>query len=163
MPSSAHLSLACVASAVIAFCVPLSLGPVSADFVQRGPKVTSVDNNANGSHQGSSVALSADGKTALIGAPFYSTGGAALVFVRSGTIWTQQAALVGNNAVGSAQQGYSVALSADGNTAMTQSRQRKWCGMGVRSQQWNLDAAGVFAGDRRGGVNGSRQLGRAVC
>ena len=45
--------------------------------------------------------------------------GAAWVWTRSGGVWTQQGPkLVGSGAVGSAAQGYSVSLSADGNTAI---------------------------------------------
>ena len=45
--------------------------------------------------------------------------GAAWVFTRSGGVWTQQGSkLVGTGAVGTAEQGCSVALSADGNTAI---------------------------------------------
>ena len=45
--------------------------------------------------------------------------GAAWVHTRSGGVWTQQGSkLVGTGAVGSARQGSSVALSADGNTAI---------------------------------------------
>jgi hypothetical protein len=45
--------------------------------------------------------------------------GAAWVFTRSGGIWTQQGAkLVGTGAAGAAAQGFSAALSADGNTAI---------------------------------------------
>jgi len=70
--------------------------------------------------QGSSVALSADGNTAIIGGPGdNSYTGAAWVYTRSGTVWTQQGSkLIGVGAVGSPGQGVSVALSADGNTAI---------------------------------------------
>jgi len=45
--------------------------------------------------------------------------GAAWVFTRSGGGWTQQGSkLVGTGAVGNAGQGFSVALSADANTAI---------------------------------------------
>ena len=45
--------------------------------------------------------------------------GAAWVFTRSGTTWTQQGPkLVGTGAAGDADQGVSVALSGDGNTAL---------------------------------------------
>jgi hypothetical protein len=65
---------------------------------------------------GSSVALSADGNTALGGGP---GGGAAWVFTRSGSGWTQQGSqLVGTGAVGSSGQGSGVALSGTGNTAL---------------------------------------------
>src|ERR1035441_6848576 len=70
--------------------------------------------------QGQSVALSADGNTAIVGGRVDNGGaGAAWVFTRSGEVWGQQAGkLVGAGAVGNASQGDSVALSADGNTAI---------------------------------------------
>src|SRR5262249_3164556 len=72
-----------------------------------------------GADFGSSVALSADGNTALIGDPDNNGAfGAAWVFVRNGGTWTSQQKLVGNNVNGFAGQGTSVALSADGNTAL---------------------------------------------
>src|ERR1022692_1821924 len=71
-------------------------------------------------YQGTSVALSSDGNTALVGGPNdYNNVGAAWVYTRSGGVWYQQGGkLVGTGAVGSAYQGTSVALSADGNTAI---------------------------------------------
>jgi hypothetical protein len=76
--------------------------------------------------QGNSVALSADGATAVVGGPGDngndygdSSIGATWVFTRSGGAWTQQGGkLVGAGAVGKAWQGWSVALSADGGTAI---------------------------------------------
>jgi hypothetical protein len=70
--------------------------------------------------RGMSVALSADGYTAIVGGwSDNSKTGAAWVFTRNGGVWTQQGKkLVGTDAVGSARQGMSVALSADGNTAI---------------------------------------------
>jgi hypothetical protein len=72
------------------------------------------------SYQGTSVALSADGNTAIIGARFDNNAtGAAWVFARSAGTWSQQGAkLVGSNG-GDAQQGWSVAVSADGNTMLS--------------------------------------------
>src|SRR6185369_2371071 len=69
--------------------------------------------------QGSAVALAADGNTAIIGGSADSnSAGAAWIWTRNGTTWVQQ----GNKLVGAggavANQGFSVALSADGNTAM---------------------------------------------
>lgn len=68
--------------------------------------------------QGSSVAVSGDGSVALVGGNGDNSGtGAARVFARSGDIWTQRSSkLVGTGAAGKAEQGVSVALSADGNT-----------------------------------------------
>jgi antibiotic biosynthesis monooxygenase (ABM) superfamily enzyme len=73
-----------------------------------------------GAGEGFSVALSADGNTAIVGGPYDNTNaGAAWVFTRNGAAWTQQGdKLVGTGAVGNAEQGWSVALSADGNTAI---------------------------------------------
>jgi|GEM_PF-448268 len=70
--------------------------------------------------QGTSVALSADGHTAFVGATHDNNGtGAAWVFTRSGSTWSQQGnKLVGTDGVGTTNQGYSVALSADGHTAI---------------------------------------------
>jgi len=90
---------------------------------------------------GSSVALSRDGNTLAVAAYYESSAakgingnqddrsipeaGAVYIFVRSGTSWSQQAYIkasnTGNAAVGDAyaegdQFGYSIALSADGNT-----------------------------------------------
>ncbi len=69
---------------------------------------------------GHSVALSSDGNTALIGGEDDNRGaGAALVFTRSGTRWTQQAKLTGGEEESAAGSfGWSVALSSDGDTAM---------------------------------------------
>ena len=68
------------------------------------------------------MALSANGNTAMIGGPGDNSGtmggvGAAWVFTRSGTTWNQQTELLGS-ARGPALFGESVALSADGNTAL---------------------------------------------
>src|SRR5688572_33116197 len=78
-----------------------------------------------GESQGTSVALSADGNTALIGGPTDNTGmGASWVFTRNAGTWAQQGPkLVANDAVNSApvtapQQGSTVALSDDGNIAL---------------------------------------------
>jgi hypothetical protein len=70
--------------------------------------------------QGYCVALSADGNTAIVGAPHDNADiGAARVYTRSGGAWAQQGSkLVGAGAVGATEQGWSAALSADGNTAI---------------------------------------------
>jgi hypothetical protein len=79
-----------------------------------------VGSGSSVSRQGIAVALSADGNTAMVGGFFDSSGvGAVWFFSRSGSTWNQQGGkFVGSGAVGSAQQGHSVALSADGNTAV---------------------------------------------
>jgi len=77
--------------------------PALADFTQNQPKL--VGTGAVGaSQQGSSVALSGDGKTAIVGGDLDNNGvGAAWVFTRSGGVWNQQGnKLVGTFAVGQA-------------------------------------------------------------
>jgi hypothetical protein len=70
---------------------------------------------------GSSVAISADGTTLVVGMPYDDTGagsdaGTARVFVGSGSTFTEEATLGG--AAAGDQLGDSVAVSADGNTAI---------------------------------------------
>src|SRR5438876_743002 len=94
--------------------------PAPAQFAQQGPKL--IGRDAVGpfpAFQGFSVSLSADGNTAIVGGPDDNgNAGAAWVYSRSGAMWNQQAKLVGTGAVGITEQGFSVSLSADGNTAM---------------------------------------------
>jgi hypothetical protein len=88
-------------------------------WTQQGSKL--VGSGAVGAaNQGQSVTLSADGNTAIVGGIADNSGvGAAWVYTRSGGVWTPQGSkLVGSGAVGAAQQGYSIALSSDGNTAI---------------------------------------------
>jgi hypothetical protein len=88
-------------------------------WTQQGKKLAGIGAVGN-ARQGMSVALSADGNTAIVGGwSDNSNIGATWVFTRNGGVWTQQGKkLVGTDAVGSARQGMSVALSADGNTAI---------------------------------------------
>ncbi|MEA2199891.1 MAG: hypothetical protein QOI89_487 [Solirubrobacteraceae bacterium] len=83
-----------------------------------------------------SVALSADGNTALIGTPSFNTSrGAAWVYVRSGETWTLQETFTDTGGSGLANFGDSVALSADGNTAV----------VGARRDHENVGGVWVFA------------------
>ena len=95
-------------------------------FTQQGSKLVGTGAVGN-AQQGVSVALSSDGNTAIVGGPDDNPGagtnsgaGAAWVFTRSASgVWSQQGnKLVGIGAVRTARQGFSVALSADGNTAI---------------------------------------------
>jgi hypothetical protein len=95
-----------VAAALIvlaSFCVEQ---PGSAQFVQQGPKLVGPD-AANAAAQGSSVGLSADGTTAIVGGPLdFSNQGAVWLYTRSGGVWSQQGGkLLGAGAVGAALQG----------------------------------------------------------
>jgi hypothetical protein len=94
---------------------------VGGTWSQLGGKLVGTGISGPVAFQGSAVALSADGGTALLGGPGDSTnGGATWAFVRTGGTFTQQ----GSKLVGSgsdsivAAQGRSVALSGDGNTAL---------------------------------------------
>jgi hypothetical protein len=90
-------------------------------WTQLGLKlIAPVSEEPGDSDFGASVALSADGSTALIGGDLDSSQtGAAWVFVRSGSTYIDQKKLTPNGATGSSVLfGHSVALSANGNTAL---------------------------------------------
>jgi hypothetical protein len=85
-----------------------------------------------GTLEGKGVALSGDGSTMAVGAPYESSkakgvdgdqkdnslyaSGAVYVFTRAGNNWTQQAYLKASNPGQSDKFGYAVSLSQDGNT-----------------------------------------------
>jgi FG-GAP repeat len=90
----------------------------SGAWTQQGTKLVGSD-GVGMVRQGHSVALSADGNTAVVGGPYdNSYAGAAWVYRRNGIVWSQEGSKLVGAAVGRAEQGYSVALSADGNTAL---------------------------------------------
>ena len=128
----------------------LIFSPAKSQFVQQGSKL--VGTGASGSASlGNSVAISADGNTAIVGGP-NDNGliGAAWIYIRTGGVWTQQGSkLVGTGATGNAQQGYFVSLSADGNTAI----------VGGPDDNNHLGAVWVYT--RSGGV-WSQQGGKLV-
>ncbi len=86
-------------------------------WTQQGPKLVGTG-FLQSPYQGSSVAISSDGNTAIVGGIGDNFGvGAAWIFARSGGVWTQQGSkLLGTGAVGHSNQGNSVAISPDGNT-----------------------------------------------
>ncbi len=114
----------------------------TAQFVQQGPKLGG-GGAVGPAMQGKSVAVSADGATALVGG-FQDDGGAGAtwVFTRSrGGTWSQQGGkLGGRDAVGTGSQGWSAAISADGNTAI----------VGGNDDNYGVGAAWVYT--RSGGV-----------
>ncbi len=91
----------------------------SSTWAQQGPKLTGAGETGQGRF-GVSVALSADGNTALVGGPRDNSDvGAAWAFTRSASTWSQQGGkLVGSGETGGGEFGSSVAMSADGNTAL---------------------------------------------
>jgi hypothetical protein len=90
-------------------------------WAQQGPKFAIYANGPEiGPYKlGWSVALSSDGNTALVGAPYEGLNtGAAWVFTRSAGVWAVQGrALMGTEVPEGTGFGWSLALSADGNTA----------------------------------------------
>ena len=123
----------------------------SGNWVPRGPKLTGFD-AAGSPLQGSAVALSADGSTALVGGYGDNGGaGAAWVYTQAGGPFSQQGSkLAGSGASGAAWQGWSVALSGDGNTAL----------VGGENDNRGVGAAWVFT--RASGVwsqQGSKLVG----
>ena len=124
--------------------------PVRIDpFIQQGEKLTGGSEEVNeGKWEpafGYDVALSSDGNTALVSAPFEANlHGGVWVFTRSGETWTQQGPkLTGGEEVWEWPSGVlfgsSLALSADGNTAL----------IGGRSDHQQKGAVWVFT--RSGG------------
>jgi IPT/TIG domain len=97
-------------------------------WTQQGEELTGAGEESGelvGGLFGADVALSADGNTALIGGNGDDAyRGAAWMFTRSGTTWTQQGEkLTGGGEIqgefeGEGEFGYRVALSDDGNTAL---------------------------------------------
>ena len=128
---------------------------------QQGPKLVgsgaTVIKAGFGALQGTSVAISADGNTAIVGGPGDDGAGAAWVFTRSGSVWSQpQAKLVATGGSGG-NQGFSVALSGDGYTAIVGAPQtgNSVAGIGV-------GAAYVFAtpaAGQSGGQGGYTDFG----
>jgi hypothetical protein len=110
-----------------------------------------------------SVALSADGNTAIVGGPadgldldvkrYAWFRGAAWVYTRRNGVWTQQGGKLVGADVGASQQGRSVALAADGNTAIVggHGTGAAWvytCSNGVWTQQGgNLIDVGASSQD----------------
>ena len=79
-------------------------------------QVTPPNLDAN-SNFGSSVGLSADGNTAIIGSPYSNSGkGNAFIYSRSGTVWSLQSTLNPQGNLLASIFGSSVSISNDGNT-----------------------------------------------
>lgn len=137
-------------------------------------------NAGSGDHFGNAVALSADGSTLAVAAFWESSGatgvnanqndnsipqaGAAYVFTRSGGAWTQQAYIKASN-TGRAgegdlpgegdQFGFSLALSADGNTLAVGAPSEDSTAGGINGNQQNdsaSSAGAVYVYARSGGT-----------
>ncbi len=86
---------------------------------KQGPKLTGIGEVGAGGF-GSSLRISADGTTIVVGAPKDDGEiGAAFVFARAGEGWVQQGdKLTGPGEIGAGDFGSSVALSADGSSTL---------------------------------------------
>jgi FG-GAP repeat len=126
-------------------------------WTQQGGKLTGAGGVGGESAFGTSVALSADGNTALIGGPRDNDFiGAAWVFTRAGSNWAQQGAkLTGAGETGEGRFGVSVALSADGNTAMV-GGSRDNSGVGAA---WAFTRSGSTWSQQGGKLVGSGEIG----
>ncbi|HTR89982.1 MAG TPA: FG-GAP repeat protein, partial [Solirubrobacteraceae bacterium] len=120
------LAVLCLGALVALAVVPLCAGARADEPKADGTELTAgAQGEGNEGEEGpaafgDSVALSADGGTALVGAPFDAEGrGAAWVFVYGEGHWTQVAKLTGGQEeTGPGRFGRAVALSADGATAL---------------------------------------------
>ena len=106
---------------------------------------------ANQGHTGNSIALSGDGSTMAIGAPFEEGGargingnqnddstyasGAVYVFIRQGDGWTQQAYVKASNPGQNDHFGSSVVLSRDGNTMAVSAHWEASAATGINGNQ----------------------------
>lgn len=110
---------------------------------------------------GEALALSSDGSTLVVGAPLENgaaTGvngnqatqtandaGAAYVFVRAGSSWSQQAYLKASNTAANAYFGWSAAVSGDGNTLAVGAVGEASAAVGVNGSQTGSGAADAGA------------------
>jgi hypothetical protein len=118
---------------------------------------------------GASVSLSDDGNTVIVGADGEATGGsgagAAYIFTRSGTTWSQQAKLMASDAEAGDDFGDAVSISGDGNTVIVAADGEDTGGSGAgaayiftRSGTTWSQQAKLMASDKQSGDN----FGKAV-
>jgi hypothetical protein len=124
---------------------------------QDGNKIIG-DGSIGQGRQGFSVSLSADGNTALIGAPYDNLEhGAIWVYIKSGNGWvTQGNKITVDVNLGLTRFGESVSISADGNTALIGGRNYVWVftrNSGIWSQQGNIFTVSDNIGDAFFGVS----------
>jgi carbonic anhydrase/acetyltransferase-like protein (isoleucine patch superfamily) len=127
-----------------------------------------------GDEFGRRLALSDDGNTLVVGAPFEDSGalgvnggqanntsdaGAAYVFVRSGSTWVQQAYLKASNTGAGDNFGDAVTISADGNTVVVGARgeDSNAGGIGTSGLTNNFDGSGAVYVFQRTGTTWAQQ------
>ncbi|MBK8171582.1 MAG: hypothetical protein IPK60_14710 [Sandaracinaceae bacterium] len=162
----------------------ITASPTSSDAVYAGLTVADValsnqtwpdyikaSNAQAGDRFGETIALSNDGTTLVVGAPFEdsaATGingnqssnaaadsGAVYVFIRTGDTWTQEAYIKASNTQASDNFGHGVALSADGNTLVVGAPGEDSNATGINGNQANNSAnvaGALYAFTRTAGV-----------
>src|SRR6266852_5220899 len=128
-----------------------------------------------GTLQGHGVALSGDGNTLAVGAPYESSGakgvngnqsdtsvyssGAVYVFIRSGEGWSQQAYIKASNPGQGYKFGHVVSLSQDGNTLAVSAYYEASAAKGIDGDQNDnsIPQAGAVYVFTRTGANWSQQ------
>jgi hypothetical protein len=130
-------------------------------WTQQGPKLSAGEETAKGQF-GTRVALSADGGTALIGGPNDNAGaGTAWIFTHGSQTWAPAARLMPNDENGAGAFGTSVALSADGKTALiggpndNNARGAAWLFTGAESRYRQHGSKLTPAGATAGGAFGT--------
>jgi len=127
------------------------------------------DGGGNQGHNGNSIALSGDGSTMVVGAPYESSGsrgvnenqndnsayasGAVYMLARQGSSWVQQAYIKASNTDQSDHFGASVALSRDGNTLAVASPWESSAATGIDGDQHDnslRQAGAVYVFSRAG-------------
>jgi hypothetical protein len=126
-------------------------------WTQKGDKLVGTGAGRGfGPSQGTAVALSADGKTAIVGGPRddndkYDSVGAAWVYEFSDNAWSQQGDKISGDATRGCGLGYAVALSLNGNIAI----------VGGTDENSNRGAVWVF--ERKFKNNGEFLIWDMVC
>jgi hypothetical protein len=161
-PRRVALAIAVLSLSLLGAGLPEGFADEPISLTQQGLKLTGVGESGQGRF-GRSVALAADGDTALIGGPRDSGEvGAAWVFTRSSSAWAQQGEkLTGAGESGEGHFGRGVALSADGETAL----------VGAPNDSGGVGAVWVYTRSDSGwsqqakltGAGENDEIGRASC
>jgi hypothetical protein len=156
------VAVVAIGSGATLAAAPLLASPPTGGYAPSGPKIQTLE-KSSAAFFGRGVSLSADGTTAIVGAP-HENGetGAAYIFERTGSTWAQTAKLEVGSTEGSAFFGRGVALSADGSTALVGDPGNS----GKTGSAWVFVRSGSswILQQRLGGVgeSGAGQFGRSV-
>jgi len=121
---------------------------------KRSARLTGAGESGSGAF-GIGVALSADGKTALVGAPEDAAkSGREWVFSGSGSSWSERQTLTGNGESGGADFGYSAAIDANGGVGLIggpEDSARAGAGWFFLNPEAGLVTGGLYPGSTAGG------------